>query len=73
MSAARKLRTADDNDRFRAALIPVDEAMWASEQRYGVGRLERLVSPATLAAYQRGWSAYRRQGRATASGRRSIA
>jgi len=59
MSAARKLRTADDNDRFRAALIPVDEAMWASEQRYGVGRLERLVSPATLAAYQRGWSAYR--------------
>jgi len=59
MSAARKLRTADDNDRFRAALIPVDEAMWESEQRYGVGRLERLVSPATLAAYQRGWSAYR--------------
>jgi len=59
MSAARKLRTSDDNDRFRRALIPVDEAMWASEQKYGVGRLERLVSPATLAAYQRGWSAYR--------------
>ena len=33
--------------------------MWTSEQRYGVGRLERLVSPATLAAYQRGWAAYR--------------
>ena len=59
MSAARKLRTPEDNDRFRRALIPVDEAFWASEQRYGVGRLERLVSPATLAAYQRGWSAYR--------------
>jgi hypothetical protein len=40
-------------------MIPVDEAFWASEQRWGVGRLERLVFPATLAAYQRGWSAYR--------------
>ena len=59
MSAARKLRTADDNDRFRAAMIAPDEAFWASEQRWGVGRLERIVSPATLAAYQRGWSAYR--------------
>ena len=56
---ARKLRTPEDNDRFRRALIPVDEAFWASEQRHGVGRLERIVSPATLAAYQRGWSAYR--------------
>jgi hypothetical protein len=59
MSAARNLQSADDNDRFRRALIPVDEAFWESEQRYGVGRLERIVSPATLAAYQRGWSAYR--------------
>ena len=59
MSAARKLRTPEDNDRFRRALIPVDEAFWASEQKWGVGRLERIVSPATLAAYQRGWSAYR--------------
>ena len=59
MSAARKLRTPEDADRFRRALIQVDEAFWASEQRYGVGRLERLVSPATLAAYQRGWAAYR--------------
>jgi hypothetical protein len=56
---ARKLRTPEDNDHFRRAMIPVDEAFWASEQRWGVGRLERLVSPATLAAYQRGWSAYR--------------
>lgn len=59
MNVVRKLRTAEDNDRFRRALIPVDEAFWASEQRWGVGRLERIISPSTLAAYQRGWSAYR--------------
>ena len=46
-------------ERFRLALVPVDEAMWASEQKWGVGRLERLVSPATLAAYRRGWDLYR--------------
>jgi hypothetical protein len=40
-------------------MLPVDEAMWASEQRWGVGRLERIISPSTLAAWQRGWSAYR--------------
>jgi hypothetical protein len=59
MSAARKLRTADDNDRFRAAMIAPDEAFFASEQKWGVGRLERIISPSTLMAYQRGWSAYR--------------
>jgi hypothetical protein len=59
MSAARKLRTPEDADRFRAALVPVDQAFFESEQRWGVGRLERLVSPGTLAAWQRGWSAYR--------------
>lgn len=48
-----------DHDRFRLALVPVDEAMWASEQKWGVGRLERLVSPATLASYRRGWDLYR--------------
>jgi hypothetical protein len=41
------------------ALVPVDEAMWASETKWGVGRLERLVSPATLASYRRGWDLYR--------------
>jgi hypothetical protein len=40
-------------------MVPIDEAMWASEQRWGVGRLERIISPTTLAAWQRGWSAYR--------------
>jgi len=59
MSAARKLRTADDNDRFRTAMIAPDEAFFASEQKWGVGRLERIISPSTLMAYQRGWSAYR--------------
>ena len=59
MSAARKLRSPDDADRFRRALIQVDQAFFDSEQKYGVGRLERLVTPATLAAYQRGWAAYR--------------
>lgn len=53
------IRTPADHDRFRAALAPVDEAFRASEQRWGVGRLERLVSALTLAAYKRGWDAYR--------------
>ena len=56
---ARKLRTPEDYDHFRMALVPVDQAFFASETKWGVGRLERLVSSATLAAYQRGWSAYR--------------
>ena len=47
------------HDRFRMALIPVDQAMWASEQKWGVGRLERLVSSSTLASYRRGWDLYR--------------
>lgn len=48
-----------DTERFRLALAPVDEAFWASEQRWGVGRLERLVSADTLASYRRGWARYR--------------
>lgn len=54
-----KIRTAEDADRYRLALAPVDSAMWASEQKFGVGRLERLVSTNTLLAYKRGWDAYR--------------
>jgi len=53
------IRTQEDSDRFRLALVPVDQAMWDSEQKWGVGRLERLISQPTLAAYQRGWSAWR--------------
>jgi hypothetical protein len=53
------IRTSEQADRFRISMIPVDQAFFESEQRWGVGRLERLVSPGTLAAWQRGWSAYR--------------
>lgn len=59
MNAVSKIRTAEDADRLTRALIPVDEAFFQSEQRWGVGRLERLVSPATLASYRRGWDAWR--------------
>ena len=53
------IRTSEQADPFRISMIPVDQAFFESEQRWGVGRLERLVSPSTLAAWQRGWSAYR--------------
>jgi len=54
-----RLRTPEDHDRFKLALTPVDQAMWASEQKWGVGRLERLISQPTLQAYKRGWDQYR--------------
>lgn len=54
-----KIRTPEDNDRFRLALAPVDQAMWASEQKWGVGRLERLQKTEVLLSYKRGWDAYR--------------
>lgn len=54
-----KIRTPEDHDRFRLALAPIDAAMWASEQTWGVGRLERLVGTNTLLAYKRGWDQYR--------------
>ena len=53
------MRSPEDYSRFKLALVTVDQAFFASEQRWGVGRLERLVSPSTLAAYQRGWQQYR--------------
>lgn len=59
MSAARKLRTPEDYDRFRMAMVPIDQAFFASETKWGVGRLERIVSLSTLQAYRRGWDAYR--------------
>jgi hypothetical protein len=54
-----RTRTPTDHGRLIAAVAPVDQAFFESEQRYGVGRLERLVSAATLASYRRGWVAYR--------------
>ena len=53
------IRTNEDNDRFRLALVPVDQAFFDSEQKWGVGRLERIISPSTLASYRRGWDLYR--------------
>ena len=53
------IRTSYDRDRLVLALQPVDEAFRASESRWGVARLERLVNPTTLASYRRGWTAYR--------------
>lgn len=47
------------HDRMTAALAPIDQAFAASEAKWGVARLERLVSSATLASYHRGWTAYR--------------
>ena len=46
-------------DAVRAAIIPVDEAIRQSEVKWGVGRLERLVSPTTLESYHRGWTRWR--------------
>lgn len=46
-------------ERFKVALLAVDEVMWKMEQRWGVGRLERIVGPQTLLAYRRGWGRFR--------------
>lgn len=53
------IKTQDDVDRLTMTLAPIDRAFHASESKWGVGRLERLVSHDTLAAYRRGWDAYR--------------
>ena len=47
-------------DRIALALSAPDEAFRKSEAKWGVARLERLVSPTTLASYRRGWVAYRK-------------
>jgi len=57
--SAYKIRTPEDHDRYRRALVPIDQAFFASETKWGVGRLERIISPGTFAAYHRGWDAYR--------------
>ena len=56
---ANRIRTSYDRDRLVLALVGPDEAFRQSEAKWGVARLERLVSPATLASYRRGWTAYR--------------
>jgi hypothetical protein len=59
MTSTNKIRTAEDSDRCMAAVRPVDEAFRTSEQKWGCGRLERLINPDTYAAYRRGWDQYR--------------
>lgn len=54
-----KVRSPSDTDRLVAALSPADTAFRASETKWGVARLERLVSPATLLSYRKGWTLYR--------------
>jgi hypothetical protein len=52
-------KTSWSVDSFVAALVPTDEAVRNSEIKWGCGRLERLVSPALLEAYRRGWALWR--------------
>jgi hypothetical protein len=47
-------------DPLMTALAPVDEAFREVERYWGVGRLERLVSAATLESYRRGWTQWRK-------------
>jgi len=42
-----------------AALIEPDAAFVAAEKKWGMGRLEALVSRDTLIAYRRGWQRWR--------------
>src|ERR1700722_3354922 len=59
MSPLNRIRSPEDSARFMAALRPVDQAFFANEQKWGVGRLERIISQPPFAAFQRGWDAYR--------------
>lgn len=53
------IRSPHDTERCILAITPVDEAFRASEAKWGVARLERLVGTASLAAYRRGWTLWR--------------
>ena len=53
------ITTANDMDRWLLATREADEAFRAMEAKWGVARLERLVSRGTLENYRRGWLAYR--------------
>lgn len=46
-------------ERWERAVYAVDHALVASEAKWGVGRLERLVSVNTLASWRRGWAKWR--------------
>ncbi len=44
--------------RTQAAVVPTDAVARAAELRWGVGRLESLVSAETLLAWREGWRVY---------------
>lgn len=46
------------SDRISAAIIPTDTVARAAEQRWGVRRLETLVSAPTLTRWRTGWQLY---------------
>jgi hypothetical protein len=47
-----------DHDSLTAAIAPVDEAFRAAEKKYGVDRLPRLCSEATILSFRKGWAAW---------------
>ena len=50
--------TPTDHDRIQLAIVPTDAVARAAELRWGVARLESLVSPTTLANWREGWRRY---------------
>jgi hypothetical protein len=55
---SRAPATASHWDRIQAAVSPTDTAARAAELRWGVARLEALVSAETLLRWRDGWSRY---------------
>lgn len=52
------MASAADLDAIQAELIPVDRAFRDMETKWGTGRLETLVSPATLLSFRKGFALY---------------
>lgn len=50
----------NNQDRIAAAIIPTDTVAHEAERRWGVARLESLVSSATLTRWHEGWMLYSR-------------
>lgn len=50
--------TPTDHDRIQVAIVPTDAVARAAELRWGVARLESLVSAGTLTNWREGWRRY---------------
>ena len=50
--------TPIDHDRIQVAIVPTDAVARAAELRWGVARLESLVSATTLTRWREGWRRY---------------